>query len=203
MALRFYLIPKIGREGVGNINDAQPWSESTGPVRPRYVGTIAGAWQSIDCDDNLALVAADVTGTEHTAIMVNSDVTAVPANLENTVGGALATVQAKLEAANLPAQWVTSGMTWRTVLKWTIRLLLIRQRFKGLAPAAAKLFSGGITLNSTVGDLPAAVRQRLNSAAQSLGLDTSGITLSTTIRVALITLGQQMTTTITVAGEAV
>jgi hypothetical protein len=177
MAIRFYLTPK---EQIVNGDDFY--------FRPKYFDDSL-AWRAIDYGkEPWMLVAADVTTPQHNAIAANVDVTAVPANLDGTVGAQLATVQNKLELANLPAHWVTSGMTWRTVLKWTIRLLLLQQRFSGLDHAAARLFSGGITLDSTVGDLPVVVRQRLNAAAQRWGLDTSAITLSTTIRSALITL---------------
>lgn len=193
MAIRIYLVPKIGT-GFGS-----------DPFRPAYIsnGGIAGNWQAIDYGKEAwMLVAADVTPAEHNAITANSDATAIPANLDQQIGAALATVQSKLELANLPADWVTSAMTYRTLLKWTIRILLLMQRFCGFDEAAARFFAT-VTLDSTVGDLTAAVRQRLNTVAQSFGLDTSSITLATTIRAALRILGQQMTFAVTVDGESV
>jgi hypothetical protein len=146
------------------------------------------------------LVAAEVTNAEHTAIAANADVIVVPANLDNTIGANLATVQAALESLNIPADWITAGMTYRAVLKWIARLFLICQRFQGLA--GGRLFPAGITLASTVGDLSASVRQKLTQGAQSLGLDTSNITLATTMRAALKDLGNQMTLPISLGGQA-
>jgi hypothetical protein len=194
MAIRFYLLPKIG--------DGLTFATA---FRPAYVsdGGIVGRYTAIDYGKEVwMLVGADVTGAEHTAIVAHTDVTAVPANLDDTVGGALSTVQTKLELANLPADWVTSGMTWRTVVKWTIRILLLMQRFRGLLSSAARFFAT-VTLDSTVGDLSALVRQRFITAAASFGLTTTGITLGMTIRAALILLGQQMTFSVVFQGETV
>lgn len=167
--------------------------------RPAYVSR--GGITDVDYGNEAWMLAwADVTPDEHAAIIANADATAVPANLDSTVGGALAATQAKLEAANLPAQWITAGMTWRAVLKGIIRVLLIMQRFRGLNGAAARLFAQ-VTLDNTVGDIPIGARQRLVAAATSLGLDTAAITLTDTIRSALVTLGQQMTVPILMRGE--
>lgn len=187
MAIRFYLVPVIG-DGL----------KPTTARRPKYIsdGGIAGAYQAMDYgDDPVMLVAAEVTAGEHTSIASNADVVSAPADLEATIGANLATVQAALESKSIPADWVSSGMTYRTVLRWVARLFLLCARLQGLR--AGRLFTAGITLSSTVGDLSVSVRQKLNDGAQSLGLDTSGITLATTIRAALKTLGNQITIPIT------
>jgi hypothetical protein len=49
-------------------------------------------------------------------------------------------------------------------------------------------------LDTTVGQLPVAVRNELTQAAASLSLSTSGIVLATTIRAALKVLGDQLKT---------
>ena len=193
MSIRFYLVPKDG-DGLTHFT----------AIRPKYIAdAIVGPWQAMDYgQEDWMLVAADVTPTEHSTIAANADVVAVPANLNNTVGAQLGTVQSKLEAANIPADWVTSGMTYRIVLKWTIRIILLMQRFHGLDGAAARFFNSGLTLDSTVSDLPVAVRQRLAAAAARWNLDITGITGSTTIRAALRYLGQQMTFGVKFGGEA-
>jgi hypothetical protein len=76
------------------------------------------------------------------------------------------------------------------VLRWVARLFCVAQRLNGRA--RLRLLSEQ-TLDSTVGDLSVARRQALNEAAQSLGLDTSSITLAMTIRQALKVLGNQIT----------
>jgi hypothetical protein len=194
MALRFYILPVDG-DGV-----------TAAGFYPKYIGNggIVGGWCAIDYGkEPTMIVAAEVTAAEHTSISANVDIIAVPANLDLQIGANLATVQSALESKNLPADWVTASMTYRTVLKWVLRICLLLQRFRGLDAAAARFFDLGLTLDSLVGDLSASVRQRLNDAATSFGLDTSSITLSTTIRAALRILGQQMTFSVLVKGEAI
>jgi hypothetical protein len=135
---------------------------------------------------------ANVTTAQHNAIVANADVTALPANLNTTIGAAnLAAVQAALEARNIPAEWITAAMTYRTVLRAIAALFLLAQRYHGLY--LRSIIESGYTLNSTIGDLPVAARQRLNDMAQSFGFDTSSITLATTIRQALRMLFVQWT----------
>lgn len=192
MAVRVYFVPVIG-DG----------SSITNARRPKYVsdGGIAGVFQCMDYgNEPTMLVAADVTLAEQTALATNPDVIVVPANLDATIGANLGAVQAALDALNIPADWITGAMTYRIVLRWIARLFLISQKFQGLA--GGRIFPAGITLNSTVGDLSTSVRQKLLQGAQSLNLDTSGITLAMTIRAALKLLGNQMTLPILFAGQA-
>lgn len=197
MALRVYLVPVIG-DGL-----TPKTARRAKYIAPDefFVGGIVGRYQAMDYgNEPMMLVAAEVTAAEHTAIAANADVIAAPANLDNTIGANLATVQAALESVNLPADWITSGMTYRTVLRWIARLFLVCQRFQGLA--GGRLFPAGITLASVIGDLSASVRQKLTQGAQSLGLDTSNIAPATTIRAALKDLGNQMTLVITLGGSS-
>lgn len=200
MALLICITPAAGDEFSTDGRYAKYFGATNPPT-----ALLVGDWQAFDYGkEPWFIVFADVTPAERTAITANADVTAIPASLDNAIGGALATVQAKLEAANLPSQWVTSVMTWRTLVKNIVRLLPVVQRFRGLAPAANRLFDAGLTLDSTLGDIPATPRQRLNQAAQQLGLDTSSLTLATTIRSALVTLAQQLPLpTITAYGSTV
>lgn len=191
---RVYLVPRI---------------ETPTPIpawRPAYCtgGAIANSLRAVLTygGEPWALVFADTSAAEHAAIIAHADATALPADLDSQIGAALATVQGKLEAADIPADWVTASMTYRTVLQWVIRIFLLMQRFQHFGAALDLLFST-IGLDGLVGDLSATTRQRLNTAATSLGLDTSSITLATTIRTALRILGQQMTFPVSLAGEVV
>lgn len=184
MALRAYLVPLVTATIGGR------------SVRvPKYIdGAIASnAWQGLPYgNEPTMLVLADVTPTEHAAIAANADVVAAPATLDNTIGAQLVTVQNALESVNVPGSWVTAGMTYRAVLRWVARLFFITQRFNGLAGGVA-LFALVANLDALVSAIPAQRRAQLVNAAQSFGLDTSGVTLSMTIRQALLVLGNQMT----------
>lgn len=181
MAFRLYIVPKIG---AGVRSDL---------YRPKYFadGTVPPEWSGMDYN-NWYLVGADLSASDHALIAGQSDTTAIPANLSNNLtAGQVATTQAKLEAANIPAQWVSTSLTWLEVVRTVVGIIQLSQRFAG-SNGRAGLFSAGISLDSTIGDLSATVRTRLTNAATSMGLDISVITLGTTVRSALRTLGGQL-----------
>lgn len=178
MAKRFYIVPKSGD---GLTKDTA--------FRPKYLDAIGG-WAAMDLGlEPTMLVCGEVTNAQHTSINANADVIAVPQNLDTQVGANLATVQANLESVNIPADWITSGMTYRDVLRWITRLFVFHQR---AARLIGKFFAAGFTLDSLIGDIPQEKRQQLNSVAQNLGIDTSAITLSTTVRQAFRILADQL-----------
>lgn len=177
MAFRLYFVPKI-------------WDATKEAFLPKYFAAIPGPWHSLDYDD-WYVVGGDLSASDHTAVSGQADVLTLPANLDATLtAGQVTTTQNALEAANLPAEWVSTAFTWRQVMRIVCGIIQMNQRFKGRM--GAKLFGGGITLNSTVGDLPANVRQKLQEAAESFGLDTSGVTLQTTLRAVWRNLGTQL-----------
>lgn len=192
MALRCYLVPKEQAPSPTTPGAMATWPAHFFSIGIRSFGAIDYGLEPV------FLVRADVTNQQRNALIAFSDVDEFPANLDNTVGVNLATVTAALEAKGIPGDWVTSGMTYRAVLRWVARLFLIAQRLNGRA--GLQLLSDQ-TLSSTVGDLSIAKRQALNEAAQSLGLDTSGVTLGMTIRQALKILGNQIEIPIALGGD--
>lgn len=191
MAIRFYLVPKIG-------TGATPQDA----FRPKYVadGGIAGVFQSLDYgQEDAFLVAAEVTPAEHTALAAQTDVIAVPSPIGDQVSAvALSVVQSRLESLNMPGAWVTTQHTYRQVLRAVAGFIRLMQRLNG--SGGGRLFPVGITLDSRVNQLPVAVRQAFLAAAASLGLDTSAITGTMLIRVALKILADQLPP-LTLGGE--
>lgn len=190
MALRYYLVPKI----------LAPSAVGASAYRPAYLYEDAPnvAWQGVDYgQEPVYLLVANVSNPQHAALVAHADVSAFPANLDLVVGANLAATQAALEAKSIPGDWVTAGMTFRAVLRWTARLFCIAQRLEG--QSGMRLLTEQ-TLDHLVGDLAPARRQALADAAQSLGLDTSGITLGMTIRHALKILGNQVQLPIRLGG---
>lgn len=181
MAYRFYILPKIGT------------GTHTDPFRAKYVQTADGSNPTIAGAplghvtvmdygvQPIMMGAADGTAAQHTAIAANADVLAAPATLTNAIGANLATTQSGLESRSIPAEWVTSGMTWQAMLLWLTRLFAFAQRYNGLFPTAPFL-DAQTNLDATVGSVPVAARQRYKDTAQSFGFDASQITGSMTIR---------------------
>lgn len=189
MARRLYIVPKIG---TGAVDDH---------YRPKYFMTVHNYAQAPDIAavftmafvdfgwEQMMLVSADTTAAEHTSITANADVVAIPINLDNNVGVNLATVQSKLESLNIPADWVTSGMTFRQVVRFVTQYADFMNRYQAKQLVR---FLNAVTLDSTVGDLSLTVRQKMQEVADDNGLSTQGITLTTTIRSALKIIAQQL-----------
>jgi len=190
MAIRFYIIPEIG---AGTASD---------PRRPKYVGLEASphiSWGGMQyANEAIYLVRADVTGAQHTSISGESDVLSAPENLQDVVGGTLTNLQNKLEAVNIPADWITAGMTYAEVIRWVARLFWVLQRFQGMGFGT---FFESEDLDTLVGDMPQQKRSGLKLASESLGLDTDDIQGTDTIRVAFKKLTDQVTTDMLISGQ--
>jgi hypothetical protein len=167
---------------------------------PAYANLLAKgeAWQAMPLGaEPICLFAAmNPTQAEITAISASPGVTTLPSNLTlvmSTTDAARAT--AFLEANNIPGSWVQAGMTWLTMLRYSMQLFQFMQRYNGVATANGHtpyVFHGtSNTLNTLVNAIPSTMTADLQQAATSLGYTTSGITGSMTVRQALIYLGQQ------------
>jgi hypothetical protein len=189
MTVRFYVMPLTVTA-----------SGSRGPKYLKWgVGILAGdgtgldvPWQLIDFGfEPTCLVCADVDAAQHTSLNANADVTAAPANIDDTIANATQrdTVRSKLEALNIPAGWVEIGMTFREVLRPCAHLFQFAQRYHAIS--GRKIIEPGYTLDTIISDIPVEVRQGLKAAADSLGYDFSGISLSWPYRRGLKFLGDQ------------
>lgn len=141
--------------------------------------------------DDTFLVACDVTAAELSALQALSDVTVIPANLDNQLGANLATVQAELEALGLPADQLTATRTYRQVLRGVVAIFTVAQRFQYLDASDGRLFPPGITLNTTVGSLSQATRDTISQAVNDAGYTLTGVTGATTLRQVLNQLASQ------------
>lgn len=185
--MRYYIVPKIG-DGLSDLT----------PVRPKYtdlgalgVGWNVGPWQAMDYGlENVFVAALNLDATQHATLSAQPDVLSVPSPITNTVSAAaLTTVKTKLESANIPADWVTTALTYQQVLSRVLRIVLVMQRFRGIF---GRLFAAGATLDTRINQLPANARQALTQAAQSMGADTSSIQGTTLIRAALVIVADQL-----------
>lgn len=185
--MRYYVMPKIG-DGLSPPTAFRPKYIDPGSLSPTWN---VGAWQGMDYGlENVFVVALTLTPTDHTTLTAQPDVLAIPSPIANLVSAlALPTVKSKCEAANLPADWVTTSLTYQQVLSRILRIVSFMQRFHGMF---GRLFNAGVTLDTRINQLPVTARQDLNNAAISLGADTSTITGTTLIREALVIVGDQL-----------
>lgn len=177
---RIYLVPVVTT--VDGVRVPKYIGDGT-VLKPKYSALYYGA-------ENWVLVGADLSVADDALVVATADGFALPRDLDQTLtAGQASAVQARLETAKIPAHWVSASLTWRQVLRTTIGMSLILQRLT--AVNTTNFFSVAV-LDSAVSTLPVQVRTDLLAVATSLGLDTSSISGSTTIRQALRICGEQL-----------
>lgn len=192
MPVRLYLVP-IEFSLDGKTRGPKYFPFTGDPDAPALIQGAPRAMMPFGLEPT-ALLAADLSAAQVTTMAGLTDVTVIPANLDNQLGANLATVQAELEALNIPADMLNTGNTYRQVLRGVIAIFSVTQNFyaiRGTQPEGGRLFPAGITLATTLGSLSVAVRQDLQAAASALGYDYTGLTLASTIRDVLKKLASQ------------
>ncbi len=188
MAIRRYLTPLIGTGTPGDT------------LRPALAG-IASGWRASDgradatAPAGTMLVEADLTAAEHTAVLALAGVTylpldaagSVPVGLDeplSTMTAANRTALAnRLEAIDVPLGWATGTTTPREVLRFAMRRLLLRQHLR------ADDWNEG--LDTLVSAVPVMKRQRIAATLEAIGVDTSVIAGTDTLRSVLRKVAQQ------------
>lgn len=190
MALRFYLVPRIG-DGV---------SPATA-FRPKYLEFTTYLFNQEIGAEGTMLVAVDFTNAQHTTLTANSDVSGFPANLDsNVTNGQLATVKAAIDAIPLPSDGIVVGTPYRAILRRLLRITRILRRFS--AGARERLFASHV-MTTTLAEIPTARRDKLKAAVEAHGFSTATLVGSMTIGEALIEIaGFAGWPTITVNGES-
>jgi hypothetical protein len=196
VVVRCYIVPQAGTGtsqadafrpahlieafGFSTLPEAMPALHAAGAAALNWHGGLQ------DC----YLLRVDVTGAQHTAIANGSGTLAAPADLSTTIANNAVrnTVRTALEDRGIPAHWVDTGATYRSVLRGVACIMLLAQR---LRRGNGRILPQGITLESTIGDLTLAQRNALGAACESLGWDTSAVTLATTIRAFIRGVSQQ------------
>jgi len=180
MSFRLYIVPVIG-SGSGT-HDAR---------RPKYFETLTN-WSAMDYGfEPVMVVGADLSVSDDASVIAQPDVTALPFDLApHLTNPQVTSVRNALEALHIPALWVTTADTWIGVVRSVLGMFSFLQRFGGIyaeqtGQVPPSIFNGGVTLNTTFGGLPLAVRTAMLSTADSFGLSTAGLTAGTTLRAIL------------------
>lgn len=158
--------------------------------QPKYIPALGVKWAQVDFRDT-SIVWAAASGAQEASVGANSDVLVVPA-LDNTV--ALVATRSALEARDVPGNWVQAGMTYRSVLRVLIGMAQLIQRMQGMG--VNPVISGH--LNDQINSFSGAIQTALANAVDSMGLSRANISGTTTLRAALLDIGQQF-----VAGSAI
>lgn len=189
MPVRYYLAPIIQI----SLNGRTPLASQTMLYRTN------GSRHSIAKfrDRNRCICRVDAADAEHTNIQADVDITLIPfidgggnyLTLADTVGDVSAanrtSISNFLEARGIPTNWINLSHTLGQVVKFVILYFNASQMLD-------TDFPDDFTLAQTIGDIPAARRQRIQTWLDNRGIDTSDFTLSTTIRQLLVRIGQQL-----------
>jgi hypothetical protein len=170
--MSFFIVPTVGSGTKGD-----PW-------RPKYITDLPLKWNAIDIFDAM-VIAANTTAAQDSAIGANPDAILVPP-LDATV--AVAATKNAIEALGVPAHWITSGMTYRFVLRFICGMGQLLHRVEVILGTDITLTGN---LDKTAAQLPVAVRNAILQACDELGIDRSSMDASTTLREALRIFGQQ------------
>lgn len=191
MAIRFYLLPiEQVVSGTSTLRGPKylPWRFDPDP--PALVSP--ASQRNMDYGmEPVMLAACDIADTEHATLAAQADVTSIPANLDSVIAtvNARNTVRSRLEAFNIPANWVIVGVSYRQVLRCVMAIFGIAQRFNGLG--MTRLVVPGVTMSTPYSDMPVAYRNALVQAIDELGYDRSGLTASSTLRDLLESIANQ------------
>lgn len=182
MSWHLYIVPVVGDGTRGNER------------RPKYMAALSGVpWAGIDYGfQPVMLVGANVDDATDEQAQAQSDVLRIPDNRDQLLGaGAVDIVQTALENRNIPAGWVTQSLSYKTVLRTIWGFFAFVQRYSVISGNTSPLITGSVTLETQFNQLPQGVRTNLQDTATSLGLSSSGLTSTSTIREILKNISDQ------------
>lgn len=139
------------------------------------------------------LIIGDVNDVDDAFLAAQPDVTKFADNWDDQLGANLAAMQNALEALNIPGTLLIATNTYRQVLRGILGIFDIANCMQG---KGYNIFAAGITLNTTMGQLPMAPRAALNDCMVFYQYDVSAITLATTVRQVLRGISQQARATL-------
>ena len=188
--IRFYILP-IESVVLGDGNIARGPKYFQWQFDPDPPALVAAKWSLMDYGlIDAALVVADVTQVQHDTLLLNSDVTSPPENIDqNIAAGAIPAVQSALEALRIPADWVTTAFTYRQILRMIAGLFQFAQRHHGMHNE--QLIDSQAQLDLRWNQIPLARRGRIQATADSLGYDYSAVQPTWLVRRILKHLGDQ------------
>lgn len=200
-----YLMPTTG-DGTGG-SHGNPFrakyaddlkAQGVGFAQHRYGNE--GAW--------FVYVPAGTPAALHATIQADATCFTFPDDLSITVGAQSGQVTNLIENFNIPANWIQSADTWRSIARVVAFLVFLFEQFGPLAVStffgSANATGGQITLattwNNGANRLTAAWRTKLQALAASYTppLDTTGVTGTTTVRQLLKGLADQVSPNLTI-----
>lgn len=186
MPIRFYIMPAIASpnyDGQPVRHPAHLWLYRTREGVPMPLGTHDVWWALKDYGSiDRLIVAVDTDAATHDVIAAYADVLALPENLDAAPNTSTRNaIKTRLEGFNIPSGWVTTGMTYRTMLRTILGIFKFMQRF---AERTGNLnpFSWGINLDTVFSSLSVARQDKIREIANSMGFNGDAIPAAWTLR---------------------
>jgi hypothetical protein len=134
-------------------------------------------------DKTWCISSADFDDAHHTLVAADPAIVSIPfGSLDNTWNdfsvNQRAAIGERLEALRVPLDWISAGTSVADLLRHATRTALLGQMLKADA-------LDDVSLDSTFGQIPAARRNRILNWCANNGVDTTGLSGSTTIRAML------------------
>ena len=186
MKVRFYLAPQ---QGIGTF--LNPYRS----ILNDLIDIQAGDW--FDEIDNparhISICCVHASDTSHAAILANAQVIPVsplfaseaniPVGLEtvlNSIPG-IATIKTKLEANGINMAWISGSNTLKDAIRYLFKTHAIAQIADGEGKSEVKQLITN-NLDTTVNQVPQAIRTAIKNWMQAKGLAIGWITNATTVR---------------------
>lgn len=180
MPIRWYLSPYTGGGSFDNPIHAKCW-DYTDQTQNQCTGTRMPQRQEY-------LVRVNAPQAIHDAIVANDAGTVISPMYADEAAEASAldaeftdaTYKAAVDGKHYSTSWMTTGNTFRDMLRYVVRMCHLGQRLHKFGPVVTRVMELG--LSSTVADLTAAQRTAVRNWMTNHGLATGWITNGTTIR---------------------
>lgn len=166
MAIRYYLMPQ----------EPQVVSHGGEMIVPKYGGGLNYAVNEFG-GNGIAVVVMDISDTDHALVAAQPDVIPIPPPDSKLTTQQFNRLTTWCENRGIPSDKFNANMTVFQVLTNMIRMFQFHQRLNGLGLAQI-----GTNLDRTIGQLPLAMRQRLQAAIVSFGWDSNYLTSGLTLR---------------------
>jgi len=179
MTIRFYVLPIVL---FNNTRGPKYFRFGKGPDKNPGINC---PWSMKDYGSiNQCVLAADILAADHTALIVNTDVLSIPTNIDSTLTNAARNAARTFCATyNIPGSWISTGQTYRAVLRTITGFFLYFQRVTGVLGRDIDLPSGWLDIQ--IQNVALDIRDAMAQAATDMGYDYSAVTPTTTMRVIL------------------
>lgn len=129
------------------------------------------------------------TEAQHATLAAQADVSQFPAVLDDQLSGARTTVTNRMEAFNIPGDWLKASTSYRELARSILGIFHLGQTFNRLG--ADRLFPVGVTLATQYGNLEPNYRSALDASLTERGFNLSLLNTTTSMRALFRMIGEQ------------